>query len=256
MGVLQSVGRPSPAHRLADWLTFLQAPEQVIGRRQDRDRVPDLQRAGQQRHARSECLQQLSSRRLDAAPAVPVSRQPPDIRPHHQVDRPRPAEFPAGLPQAIAVILNTPASFTGIRSSERTSTTRPLPSARRAKKSGACRRSRPSSSCQCSQNGWEAIPVMSGSKSIAITWSRSSHDSKPTWSPVVDDHHEPGKCEAPFAHWNDRTGSAFSNRSVTHAASDSRCWVPSAPVNSRKNRTPASGSRFNAATAPPRHQRS
>jgi hypothetical protein len=25
------------------------------------------------------------------------------------------------------------------------------------------------------------------------TWSRSSHDSKPTWSPVVDDHHNPGK---------------------------------------------------------------
>jgi hypothetical protein len=83
-------------------------------------------------------------------------------------------------PQAIAIIWNTPASLAGIRSSGRTSTTRPLPSARRAKKSGACRRPRPSSSRQCSQNGCEAMPVMSGSKSIAITWSRSSHDSKPT----------------------------------------------------------------------------
>jgi len=54
---------------------------------------------------------------------------------------------------------------------------------------------------------------------------------------------------ASFVHWNDRTGSAFSNRSVTHAASDSRCRVPSAPVNSRKNRGPTPGSRFNAATA-------
>jgi hypothetical protein len=101
------------------------------------------------------------------------------------------------------------------------------------------RRGWPSSPRQHSQNGCEAMPVMSGSKSIAITWSRSSHDSKPTWSPVVDHHHEPGKCEAPFAQENDRTGRASSSRAVTQAASGSRCLVPSASVNSRKNRRSA-----------------
>ena len=65
-------------------------------------------------------------------------------------------------PQASAVIRNTSASSAGIRSSGRTSTTTQPPSARRAKKSGACRRGPPSPSCQCSQNGWEAIPVTAG----------------------------------------------------------------------------------------------
>jgi hypothetical protein len=45
---------------------------------------------------------------------------------------------------------------------------------------------------------------------------------KPTWSPVVDNHHKPGKREAPFVHWNERTGSASSSRAVTQAASGSR----------------------------------
>lgn len=33
-------------------------------------------------------------------------------------------------------------------------------------------------------NGWEATPVMAGSKSRRISWSRSHQDSNPTW-PVV-----------------------------------------------------------------------
>lgn len=76
----------------------LPPPEQVIGRRQDRDRVPDRRDAGQQRHARRECLQQVRCRWLDAAPGVPVSRQPSDVRPHHRIDRPRPAELSPRLP--------------------------------------------------------------------------------------------------------------------------------------------------------------
>ena len=56
---------------------------------------------------------------------------------------------------------------------------------------------------------------MTGSKSISMTWSRSSHDSKPTCPMTVDDHHEPGKCAAPFAHRNRRTGSASSSRAVS-----------------------------------------
>ena len=57
----------------------------------------------------------------------------------------------------------------GTRSSGRTSITSAVPSARRAKKSGACRRARPSSPRQCSQNGWDDSPVTAGSKSISIT---------------------------------------------------------------------------------------
>lgn len=40
----------------------------------------------------------------------------------------------------------------------------------------SCRRDR-TPSCQCSQNGCEAIPTTCGSRSIKIRWSRSSHDS-------------------------------------------------------------------------------
>jgi len=48
-------------------------------------------------------------------------------------------------------------------------------------------------------------------------------------SPVVDDHHSPGKCKAPLAHWNDRAGSASSNRAVTQDARASRRAVPRPP---------------------------
>jgi hypothetical protein len=43
------------------------------------------------------------------------------------------------------------------------------PSARRAKKSGACDTRQPRSSAHRSQNGWDAMPTIAASKSKAIT---------------------------------------------------------------------------------------
>ena len=79
--------------------------------------------------------------------------------------------------------------------------------------------------------------------------SRSSHDSKPTCPVTVDDHHEPGKFASRFAHRNRRTGWASSSRAVTLASSGSRCRVPSAPTNSRKNWRSAPHPCSTAATA-------
>ena len=123
---------------------------------------------------------------------------------------------------------NASASRCGIRSSGRTSTTTPDPFERRAKKSGACRRRRPS--YQDNQNGWEATATTAGSKSISITWSRSSQDSYPTCSPDAANHHQPAKLDIPLANRNERTAGARSNRTPVQASSGSRLATPSAPT--------------------------
>ena len=65
------------------------------------------------------------------------------------------------------------------------------PSASRAKKSGTCRRAADPPASHLRQNGCDDTATTSGSKSSNITASRSTHDSKPTCSPVVANHHEP-----------------------------------------------------------------
>ena len=59
----------------------------------------------------------------------------------------------------------------------RTSISTPVPSARRAKKSGAWRLAFPDSLTQCSRIGWDATASTPGSASSAISTSRSTHDS-------------------------------------------------------------------------------
>jgi hypothetical protein len=81
---------------------------------------------------------------------------------------------------ARAVTPNAAAALAVTRSSGRTSTTNPEPSASLARKSGACRWVAPSASVQCSQNGWEDTPATSGSKSSSIRCYRSGQDSNPT----------------------------------------------------------------------------
>ena len=81
-------------------------------------------------------------------------------------------------------------------SSARTSITSPVPSARRAKKSGACRRLFAPAG-QVSQNGCEEKATTSGEKSRTMTRSRSSQDSNPTRSRKVEDHHCPEKPRRP-----------------------------------------------------------
>lgn len=107
------------------------------------------------------------------------------------------------------------------RSSGRTSITTPVPSVRRAKKSGACLRS-PRSPDHNSQNGWAENPTISGSKSSSIATSRSTHDSYPTCSPVVADHHSPGKFRCPLKEGNDLDGPARSNGRFQHDGRGSR----------------------------------
>lgn len=103
------------------------------------------------------------------------------------------------------------------------------PSARRAKKSGACDTRSPASSAQRSQNGWDAMPTTAGSKSSNIKLSRSSHDSNPTWPPVVADHHSPLRCRCPLRDVN-RTGRARSS-GAAHASANGT--LSSAPTSVR-----------------------
>src|SRR5512132_1607164 len=112
--------------------------------------------------------------------------------------------------------------------------TTPVPSVRRAKKSGACLRS-PCSPSQKSQNGWAENPMISGSKSSSIATSRSTHDSYPTCSPVVADHHSPGKFFWPLKDGNDLDGFARSNGTSQHADRGSRRWVPVSSMNTTSN---------------------
>jgi hypothetical protein len=51
---------------------------------------------------------------------------------------------------------------------------------------------------QVSQNGCDENATTSGEKSISLTRSRSSHDSYPTRSLIVDDHHSPEKLRCPM----------------------------------------------------------
>jgi hypothetical protein len=67
-----------------------------------------------------------------------------------------------------------------------------LDASRRAKKSGACLPAPPAPR-KYSQNGCEEKAVTCLSKSSSIAWSRSNHDSYPTWRPIVADHHRPGQ---------------------------------------------------------------
>jgi hypothetical protein len=64
-----------------------------------------------------------------------------------------------------------------------------LPSDRRAKESGALERDLPSGVVQNSQNGWEEMPTVSGSKSSRMSLSCSSQDSYPTTRLARVDHH-------------------------------------------------------------------
>jgi hypothetical protein len=52
---------------------------------------------------------------------------------------------------------------------------------------------------------------VAGSQSSSITWSRSSHDSNPTWQLSVADHHCPEECRWPWYEGNARDGRARSN---------------------------------------------
>lgn len=95
--------------------------------------------------------------------------------------------------QVISDRANTRASTGVICSSKRTSMTTADPSTCLAKKSGTC----VEPSFQWKRNGCEATPTTLGEASSSISWSRSSHDSCPTCSPVVANHHIPGKFRCP-----------------------------------------------------------
>ena len=101
---------------------------------------PTARGPGQQRGRVGEHLPQQAIRvaRLRAA-RMPVAGQPPQIRRRHRVQLADPLVVPADLARRSAVAVNTAACPSVIRSSGRTSITIPVPSARRAKKSGACR---------------------------------------------------------------------------------------------------------------------
>jgi hypothetical protein len=73
---------------------------------------------------------------------------------------------------------------------------------------------------QCNQNGCEAKPTISRSKSSSIAWSRSSQDSQPTCRPLDADHHQPRKCFCPLAQPKPLTGSASLNATFQHADSN------------------------------------
>ena len=136
--------RRAPAEQNRKVAAQLAPPEQVIGHRQYRDRVPDLRRAGEQRPPARERLQQPGRLRIPAAPLVPVARQPPHVRPHHRIDRARPPELPARPGRRPAPSRGTPQ-----HPSRGSGHPGPRPPPRRpprpcgAKKSGACRRGRP-----------------------------------------------------------------------------------------------------------------
>ena len=70
---------------------------------------------------------------------------------------------------ARAVASNFARSRSLRRAAGRQSTTTAEPSARRAKKSGACDTRQPRSSAHRSQNGWDAMLTTAASKSKAIT---------------------------------------------------------------------------------------
>lgn len=109
--------------------------------------VPGLRRAGQQRRRR----------RLPPAPLMPVTPQPPHVCSQHRIDRPRPPELPARLatgPGRRPEHLRVPCRDLVIRPHVHHYAAAIGPP---REESGACRRSRPSASCQCSQNGWEAF---------------------------------------------------------------------------------------------------
>jgi len=72
-----------------------------------------------------------------------------------------------------------------------------------------------------------ATAATSGSASSDITTSRSSHDSKPTWTPAEENHHRPGKCDCPGNEANPRTGSTCSNPTPQHCDNGSRRSAPS-----------------------------
>jgi hypothetical protein len=89
----------------------------------------------------------------------------------------------------------------GRRSIGRQSTTTAVSSSRRANQSGACERTfarLPAVFGQNGQNGCGANATTRGSKPSSMAWSRSSHDSNPTWRPTVADHHNPGKVRCPL----------------------------------------------------------
>ena len=102
-----------------------------------------------------------------------------------------------------------------------------VPSARRAKKSGACEISLPASSRQDSQNGCEAMPTTVGRNPApsrdrvpSTTRSRRARRSWPTTT-------APLRCRCPLCEVNRRIGLHDSN-GVAHACdSDTRCSRPS-----------------------------
>src|SRR6266498_5094687 len=90
-----------------------------------------------------------------------------------------------------------------------------------------------------SQNGWAENATISGSKSSNIATSRSTHDSYPTCSPVVADHHSPGKFRWPLKVGNDLDGLARSNGASQHDGRGSRRWAPVSSMNDTTNEEPA-----------------
>jgi hypothetical protein len=166
-------------------------PQQVEQHRQHRDRVARRLGAGHQRRRRREHPPQPLDGLRQVMPGMPVAGQPAHVL---GLDRVRSAEqpvLPADQRAALDVASNFATSRGLRRSSGRLSMTTAEPSARRAKKSGACDMRSPASSVQCSQNGWDAMPTTAGSKSSNIKLSRSSQDSNPTWPPVDEDHQSP-----------------------------------------------------------------
>ena len=183
------------------------------------------------------------------AARMPVARQPAHVRRQHRIDHARPGGTASPpLRQAAAVTPNASASCGSIRSSARTSITTPVPSASRAKKSGACRRLR-RPSCQCSQNGCEldrrhrrikiqqhqVIPLQPG----LVTRHAA---------PVVASHHQPGKCRWPRDHRNARAGTASSNGTLPEAATGRRQGPPAAAYSTS---TPQSAASARAAAPDP-----
>ena len=142
----------------------LAAPQQVKQHRQHRDRITRRCRARHQRRRRREHPPQHLARRLGQVVArMPVPGQPPQVRGH---DRHRPHR-PAGTPtrpcaHARAVASNFATSRGLRRSTGRQSTTTAEPSARRAKKSGACETSLPASSRQAAKTVGTRCRPLSG----------------------------------------------------------------------------------------------
>ena len=217
----------------------LAPPEHPEQHRQHRHRVTHGSRPVQQRCRLGEHHPQpLHQRRLCIA-RMPVARQPAQIRRMDRVQLTDPLILPAHLR----------AKLRGSSEHHRVPVTDPLirtdiddhPSAVRTARKvvRACRSTRPEAvSAQYSHIGCAATPTTSGSASRAISRSRSSQDSWPTSSPVLANHHQPGRFRCPRNQANPRTGKTRSNATHQQRLNGSRRTIPSASMNSASATAP------------------